>query len=98
MPELAEVEFYRRQWDAGLGQPITKVHLHETKRVFRGVDTTLVKRLRGEKLEISQASGKQMLFQLSGNFWLGIHLGMTGRLHAETSDYQPQKQIGRAHV
>ncbi|MEY2528221.1 MAG: hypothetical protein QOJ05_311, partial [Verrucomicrobiota bacterium] len=27
MPELAEVEFYRRQWDPGLGQKIQRVQL-----------------------------------------------------------------------
>ena len=28
MPELAEVEWYRKQWDAGLGNKIVDVRLH----------------------------------------------------------------------
>ncbi len=36
MPELAEVEFYRKQWDAGLGARIEAVALHARKRIFRG--------------------------------------------------------------
>ncbi len=38
MPELAEVEYYRRQWDAGLTRRITAVQLHPDKRIFRGSD------------------------------------------------------------
>jgi formamidopyrimidine-DNA glycosylase len=77
MPELAEVEYYRRQWDAGLGERIVRVHLHETKRVFRGTDNGMVRQLRGERLRSSEAAGKQMLFRFSGDFWQGIHLGMS---------------------
>ena len=38
MPELAEVEYYRKQWDAGLRRAVTHVVLHAGKRLFRGVD------------------------------------------------------------
>jgi len=36
MPELAEVEYYRRQWDPGLRQKVLRVQLHAGKRIFRG--------------------------------------------------------------
>ena len=32
-----------------------------------------------------------MLFTFSGDYWLGLHLGMTGCLHSEEVDYSPQK-------
>jgi formamidopyrimidine-DNA glycosylase len=84
MPELAEVEFYRKQWNGGLGEMICSVHLHSNKRIFRGTDTRLITTtLTGSKLLHSETHGKQMLFQFSRGGWLGIHLGMTGKLRTE---------------
>ena len=94
MPELAEVEHSRRQWDPGLGQPILSVLLARPEiRVFRDTDTTtLQSQLPGQKLLASHARGKQMLFQFSGDLWLGIHLGMSGELRYEDQpQYAPLK-------
>jgi formamidopyrimidine-DNA glycosylase len=92
MPELAEVEYYRRQWDPGLGQKIVRVELHPRKRVFRGSDTrALVRQLTGSRFLRSESWGKQMLFEFSGGNWVGVHLGMTGKLRIESSDFQPEK-------
>lgn len=91
MPELAEVEYFRRRWDAGLGQKIVRVHANGTKRPFRGNDLRLLQKLAGEKLVGSEAAGKQMVFRFSGDFWLGIHLGMTGELSVGTATHVPAK-------
>lgn len=92
MPELAEVEFYRKQWGRGLEQKILSVQLHADKKIFRGTDTAALGRtLRGSKLLASAAHGKQLLFRFSKNGWLGIHLGMTGRLRIEPADFAPLK-------
>jgi formamidopyrimidine-DNA glycosylase len=92
MPELAEVEYYRKQWDAGVGAKVLEVALHADKRIFRGVDTSALKReLSGAKLASSEARGKQMAFKFSGNNWLAIHLGMTGKLRTEPGDFSPAK-------
>jgi formamidopyrimidine-DNA glycosylase len=91
MPELAEVDYYRRQWDEGHGEKITRVHLHGEKRIFRGTDTKGIEKLVGTKLLGSEASGKQMMFRFSGDIWLGLHLGMTGKLSAEAARYEPAK-------
>jgi formamidopyrimidine-DNA glycosylase len=81
MPELAEVEFYRKQWDAGRNQKIVSVHLNDEKRVFRGINPAALRQaLTGARLLHSQAHGKQMLFRFSRNAWVGVHLGMTGKL------------------
>jgi len=40
MPELAEVEFFRKRWSAGHGARVLAVRLHEGKKVFRGTSTT----------------------------------------------------------
>lgn len=92
MPELAEVEYYRKQWDVGLRRRIDAVQLHARKRIFRGTDTrALVRELTGSRLVQSTARGKQMVFRFSGGSWLGIHLGMTGALRIEPAGFRPEK-------
>ena len=91
MPELAEVEFFRRQWDPGLGQRIVRAQLHARKRIFRGSNTrALVRELTGSRYLRSFAWGKQMLFEFSGGNWIGIHLGMTGKLRVEAPGFRPE--------
>jgi len=92
MPELAEVEYFRRQWDPGLGHKIVRVQLHAGKRVFRGSDTReLVRQLTGSRFLRSESWGKQILFEFSGGSWIGIHLGMTGKLRIELPGFHPEK-------
>jgi formamidopyrimidine-DNA glycosylase len=89
MPELAEVEFYRKQWDEGIGAKALRVELHADKRIFRGTDTKLMESvLRGATLIDSEARGKQMAFRFSRGAWLAIHLGMTGKLRVERADFE----------
>jgi formamidopyrimidine-DNA glycosylase len=90
MPELAEVEFYRKLLNAGMRQIVKRVHLHAGKRATRGIDEKeFVRALTKAKLLESWAHAKQMLFRFSGDVWIGIHLGMTGRLSVESSDFTP---------
>jgi formamidopyrimidine-DNA glycosylase len=92
MPELAEVEWFRKRWDAGRGHEIVDVKAHPRKYVFRGTNGDALRRnLTGQELLRSKRSGKQMLFEFSGDNWLGIHLGMTGKTHVESPDFQPGK-------
>ena len=63
MPELAEVDYFRKQWNPGLKQRIEAVEIHGKKRIFRGIDTAqFAKALTGATLERSESRGKQMLF------------------------------------
>jgi formamidopyrimidine-DNA glycosylase len=110
MPELAEVEFFRKVWDPGVGARVTRVMLHAGVRVFRGVDPAeLIAAIEGSKLLGSEAQAKQMLFRFGrgkvAKAWLGIHLGMTGELRVENETFAPAKhdhlvlaQRGRALV
>jgi formamidopyrimidine-DNA glycosylase len=92
MPELAEVEFFRKQWDSGLGQKIISVQLHPRKRIFRGSDPRkIVEHVTGRRFLRSYARGKQMLFEFSAGNWIGIHLGMTGKLRTEPAEFRPEK-------
>lgn len=98
MPELAEVEFFRKRWSAGHGAKVLAVRLHEGKKVFRGCSTALLKKkLPGATLLGSKTAAKQMLFRFRGGGlsraesrgWLGLHLGMSGELRVEAPDYIP---------
>jgi formamidopyrimidine-DNA glycosylase len=92
MPELAEVEWFRKQWGAGRGHEIVDLRLHEKNRVFRETDVRALRNnLLGQALLGSHRRGKRMLFKFSGDNWLGIHLGMTGKIHVESADYRPAK-------
>ena len=93
MPELAEVEFYRRRWaEAATGQTVRQVRCHRGKRVFRGTDVAAVEReLPGRPFVESHASGKQMVFRFGDNAWLGVHLGMSGELSVAPPSYSPSK-------
>src|SRR5689334_5872705 len=90
MPELAEVEFFRKQWNGGLKQKVLSVELHAAKRIFRGVDTNALEQTIGDSTFLeSRAHGKQMLFRFTKKAWLGLHLGMTGKLRVEKPQFVP---------
>ena len=92
MPELAEVEFFRKRWSAGHGDKVLAVRLHAGKKIYRDCAPALLKRhLTGARLLSSVTAAKQMLFRFSGEAWLGIHLGMSGELRAEAPGYLSTK-------
>ena len=73
-----------------MGRRITAVQLHPRKRIFRKTDPHLiVNGLTGRQLLRSYARGKQMLFEFSGRNWIGIHLGMSGKLRTEHARFRP---------
>ena len=81
MPELAEVAYYCSRWNSGIGNRVTVVEAHGQTRCFRDVDAERVRTvLTGKRLVGSRTHGKRMLFEFSEGSWLGVHLGMTGRL------------------
>jgi formamidopyrimidine-DNA glycosylase len=93
MPELAEVEFYRKRWAlAATGARVAQVHTHDRKKILRGLDLKAFHAaLIGATLQSSSAAAKQMLFQFSGGAWLGLHLGMSGELSVAPPDHVPGK-------
>ena len=95
MPELAEVEFFRRKWSAGIGDAVTRVLLHPKARVLRGVPCpALAEALAGARLAAAERHGKQLFFRFAKGKekpLLGLHMGMTGRLLVEPPDYEPRK-------
>lgn len=92
MPELAEVEYYRKQWDPGIGQTVRKVLAHSDARIFRDAPASAVRRaLTGRSYLGGHAHGKQMIFEFGEGGWLGLHLGMTGKLYTTPTDHKPEK-------
>lgn len=91
MPELAEVEYFRRRWDAGRGKTVKAVTLNSRARDNRGLPIAKMKQaLLGQKFITSQAAAKQMAFYFSNQIWLGIHLGMTGELAVGSAQRKPK--------
>ena len=93
MPELAEVEYYRRRWEPFLGSTVSRVKIHEGNRIFRDCDPVdLARSLPGRKFNEARRHGKRMLFRFGDDGWLSIHLGMAGKLMAEPSpDFELHK-------
>jgi formamidopyrimidine-DNA glycosylase len=93
MPELAEVEFYRKRWHlAALGERVVEVHGHTQKKLLREVDFPALRRaLVGQPLTGSEARAKQMVFRFGEEAWLGIHLGMSGELSVAPPQHTPGK-------
>lgn len=81
MPELPDVEVFRRHLSVtSLHRKIEKTSISE-KRIFRDVTPQLVqKRLKGESFETTRRHGKFLLVRLSNGQWLVLHFGMTSRL------------------
>ncbi len=92
MPELAEVAYHSKQWDSGIGLKILDVHINGSARCARNLETEIVvPALIGARLESRETHGKRMLFRGSKSIWLGIHLGMTGKLFSRDSIGLPGK-------
>lgn len=80
MPELPDVETYRRYLDAtALHSVISGVDLR-AKRLLEGISAARFGRaLRGKSLRSTRRHGKYLFADL-GDGWLLMHFGMTGRL------------------
>jgi formamidopyrimidine-DNA glycosylase len=82
VPELPEVEAYRRLAEHVLGRPITGVDSPDAWFLKGGLDaTTLVGALLGRSFTAARRIGKLLLLDTSaGGPTLGLRFGMTGRL------------------
>jgi formamidopyrimidine-DNA glycosylase len=83
MPELAEVEEYRRLADeAALGRPIAKVDAPDDWYLKGGLTARAVKAaLRGRSFTSARRIGKQLMLDSDNDGpVLGLHFGMAGRL------------------
>ena len=81
MPELPEVEAYRRLAETALERPITAVRAPDAWFLKAGLDAgTVDAALAGQVFTASRRIGKLLLLDTSGGPVLGLHFGMSGRL------------------
>ncbi len=92
MPELPEVETFKRYLDAtSLHQRITSVEVRDAY-VLQGVSASeLARRLKGLRFENSRRHGKHLFVRADDELWLRLHFGMTGSLHHLNGEEQPPK-------
>ncbi len=81
MPELIEVERYRRLAESALGRPIVAVDAPDAWFLKRGLDSaTLTEVAIGQAFVVAGRIGKLLLMDLDGGETIGVRFGMTGRL------------------
>ncbi len=80
MPELPEVETYRRYFEATcLFQTLADIQVEDTKILTTDYDV-LVAALRGRQFVATQRVGKNLFAETDGGFFVHFHFGMTGDL------------------
>lgn len=89
MPELPEVETYRRQIDKAIkNKTITNVIVHPDKIIFDGRSSPFIKKsFEGATVKKILRKGKYIWFEMTTHPWPVFHLGMTGNY--EISDELP---------
>jgi len=81
MPELPDVELYKRYLDEhALRQTIERVVVNDARILGHLPATAFVARLTGNRFEDSRRHGKHLLVRLKKDGWLALHFGMTGNL------------------
>ena len=81
MPELPDVDLYRRTLEAhALHQKILRVVVSDARILGDLAEKDFVTRLEGNRLESARRHGKHLLVRLARDGWLTMHFGMTGSL------------------
>jgi formamidopyrimidine-DNA glycosylase len=80
MPELPDIELYRRQLDEhARGRTLQSVAIRDARVVQQSADE-LAKHLRGRRIEGGRRHGKNLFVLLNDGHALLMHFGMTGTL------------------
>jgi formamidopyrimidine-DNA glycosylase len=80
MPELPEVELFKRHYDrTARGRTIGRVAVKDA-RLVKPSPARLAARLAGARLGASRRHGKYLLVKLGKRGWLALHFGMNGAL------------------
>jgi formamidopyrimidine-DNA glycosylase len=96
MPELPDVELYKRYLDQhALRQTIERVAVNDARILGDLSARTFVARLTDNRFEDSRRHGKHLLVQLRRDGWLALHFGMTGNLvyFQDTADDPPYDRV-----
>lgn len=92
MPELPDVEVYRRCFDrTSLHQPIEHVEIEYPRLVANLSIDEVQTQLKERQFESTRRHGKYLFAHLDKNGWLVFHFGMTGFLrYLEGKEDQPE--------
>ncbi len=89
MPELPDVEIFKRYLDAtSLHQRIDDVDVRNAYILKEVTMRELVRGLKGRRFESSRRHGKHLFVRADGELWLRLHFGMTGLLQYFKNDEQ----------
>ncbi len=89
MPELPDVEIFKRYLDAtSLHQRIDDVDVRNTYVLKETSRRELARGLKGRSFESSRRHGKHLFVRADGELWLRLHFGMTGSLQYFKNDEQ----------
>ncbi|MGE0880170.1 MAG: DNA-formamidopyrimidine glycosylase family protein [Acidimicrobiia bacterium] len=81
MPEILEIEYYRRAFQRAVGRTIVTIEAPDSWYLKGGlVAEDLVAALIGATIERTRRTGKLLLGDLDSGHVLGLRFGMTGRL------------------
>jgi len=81
MPELPDVEVFKRYFDATcLDQTIDRVEVKEERLLENTSPQRMRKAPVGKEFESTQRHGKNLFAKLDSNLWLLLHFGMSGFL------------------
>lgn len=82
MPELPEVESFRKYFEAtSLNQRIEKIILRSPTLLKDTSERALKKNLEGQSFKATFRHGKYLFVSISNGKWLMLHFGMTGDLY-----------------
>src|SRR5918994_241173 len=96
MPELPDVELYKRYLDeCALRRTIERVVVNDARILGALPSDAFVSRLTGNRFEESRRHGKHLLVRLRKDGWLTLHFGMTGNLlyFREDADDPPYDRV-----
>ncbi len=89
MPELPDVEMFRRYADAtALGHRVVDVHVF-SGRELKSSSRTIKRHLRGARMQDTKRFGKHLFIAVGAEGWLRLHFGMTGFLEYYSRNGRP---------
>jgi formamidopyrimidine-DNA glycosylase len=92
MPELPDVEVYRRRLAHGaLRRPVDEVRVHDATLLEGVTAEALATRMVGRRLTGTARRGKHLFARVSGGDHLVLHFGMTGVLLTDDVEEEPPR-------
>ncbi len=82
MPELPDVELFKRVLDLALGRVIERVRVLDAASLEGATPSTIQRRLKGKRLSRSQRHGKVLFAEFDNAATLAMHFGTNGSLQA----------------